>query len=88
MERIMLESLYNVPLTQIQRYVADSCQPLNHSAHTLVYSFANRSARLMDAYRNGLDGAQAAWANRKYHGHRTLPSTHIQESLARSSARE
>jgi len=27
----------------------------------------------MDAYRKGLTGAQAVWANRKYHGHRTLP---------------
>jgi hypothetical protein len=56
MERTMLESLDDVPLTQIQRYVADSCQALNRSAHTLVYSFTNRSARLIDAHRNGLDG--------------------------------
>ncbi|KAJ7052810.1 hypothetical protein C8F01DRAFT_997464, partial [Mycena amicta] len=35
--------------------------------------FANRSIRFMDAYRKGLDGSQAAWAARKYSGHRTLP---------------
>lgn len=27
----------------------------------------------MDAYRKGLNGVQASWANKKYHGHRTLP---------------
>ena len=35
--------------------------------------FANRSARFIDAYTQGLSGAEAAWANRRYHGHRTLP---------------
>ena len=28
----------------------------------------------MDAYRKGLDGVQASWANKKYHGHHTLPA--------------
>lgn len=28
----------------------------------------------MDGYRRGLDGKQAAWANKKYHGHRVLPA--------------
>ncbi|RXW11883.1 hypothetical protein EST38_g13972, partial [Candolleomyces aberdarensis] len=37
--------------------------------------FANRSLRLMDAYRSGLDGRQAAWAAKKYRGHRVLPSS-------------
>lgn len=27
----------------------------------------------MDAFRNGLTAEQAAWASKKYHGHRTLP---------------
>jgi len=29
----------------------------------------------MDAYRQGLDGKQAAWANKKYRGHRVLPDS-------------
>jgi len=29
--------------------------------------------KLRDVYRKGLTGADAAWANRQYHGHRTLP---------------
>jgi hypothetical protein len=39
----------------------------------MFYRFANRSARFIFAYREGLSGAQAAWANKKYHGHRILP---------------
>ena len=35
--------------------------------------FANRSRRFMDAYDRGLNGRQAAWAARKYRGHRILP---------------
>jgi len=35
--------------------------------------FSNRSARFIDAYGQGLSGAEAAWANRRYHGHRSLP---------------
>ena len=34
--------------------------------------FANCSARFINAYKRGLDGPQAAWANKKYHGHRVL----------------
>ncbi|KAG2153086.1 uncharacterized protein EDB93DRAFT_1239874 [Suillus bovinus] len=37
--------------------------------------FSTRSLRFMDAYRQGLNGKQAAWALKKYHGHRTLPET-------------
>ena len=33
----------------------------------------NRSARFISAYAQGLSGAQAVWANKKYHGHHTLP---------------
>jgi hypothetical protein len=33
----------------------------------------------MDAYRKGLTGAQAAWATRKYHGHRKLPDSIMRE---------
>lgn len=33
----------------------------------------------MDAYHKGLDGQQAAWANKKYRGHRVLPHTIMEE---------
>jgi hypothetical protein len=38
-----------------------------------IISYANRAARFISAYGQGLTGPEAAWANRKYHGHRTLP---------------
>jgi len=40
-----------------------------------IRRFANRSRRFMDAYNKGLDGKQAAWASRKYRGHRVLPAS-------------
>ncbi|KIJ33887.1 hypothetical protein M422DRAFT_182735 [Sphaerobolus stellatus SS14] len=41
--------------------------------------FASRSARFMDAYQRGLTGSQAAWANKKYHGHRVLPNSILED---------
>ncbi|PPQ68183.1 hypothetical protein CVT24_005070, partial [Panaeolus cyanescens] len=41
--------------------------------------FANRSARFIDAYSRGLNGRQAAWAARKYKGHRVLPESIMDE---------
>jgi hypothetical protein len=38
-----------------------------------LISYANRAARFISAYAQSLTGPEAAWANRKYHGHRTLP---------------
>jgi hypothetical protein len=29
----------------------------------------------MDAYRKGLNGQQAAWAAKKYRGHRVIPAS-------------
>ena len=40
---------------------------------TVAYRYANWSARFIHSYGEGLTGSQAAWANQKYHGHRTLP---------------
>jgi hypothetical protein len=41
----------------------------------LFTRYAARSRRFMDAYLKGLSGKQAAWAGKKYHGHRVLPET-------------
>ncbi|KAF9470849.1 hypothetical protein BDN70DRAFT_998814 [Pholiota conissans] len=41
--------------------------------------FANQSRRFMDAYSRGLNGRQAAWASRKYRGHRVLPESLMDE---------
>ncbi|KIJ50563.1 hypothetical protein M422DRAFT_155317, partial [Sphaerobolus stellatus SS14] len=45
----------------------------------IIFLFANWSAQFMDAYRCGLTGAQAVWANKKYRGHRVLPDTIMEE---------
>ncbi|KAI0311296.1 hypothetical protein OF83DRAFT_1223351 [Amylostereum chailletii] len=37
--------------------------------------YAMRVRRFVDAYSKGLTGQQAAWAGKKYHGHRVLPDT-------------
>ena len=34
---------------------------------------SNRATQFIWAYSQGLTGAEAAWANQKYHGHRILP---------------
>ena len=42
--------------------------------------FATRSRRFMDAYYDqGLNGRQAAWAARKYRGHRVIPASIMDE---------
>ncbi|KAF8161627.1 hypothetical protein B0H34DRAFT_796383 [Crassisporium funariophilum] len=41
--------------------------------------FANQLRRFMDAYERGLNGRQAAWAARKYRGHRVLPAGIMEE---------
>ncbi|KAF8879235.1 hypothetical protein CPB85DRAFT_1234558, partial [Mucidula mucida] len=35
--------------------------------------FATRSSRFLDAYSKKLSAAEAAWTNKKFRGHRTLP---------------
>jgi len=42
---------------------------------TLIWKFARKSARYMDAYRKGLTGKAAEFATRKYHSHRRVPAT-------------
>jgi hypothetical protein len=38
----------------------------------MIKKFATHSRHFMDAYNHGLNGRQAAWAVRKYQGHRVL----------------
>ncbi|KDN39039.1 hypothetical protein RSAG8_09075, partial [Rhizoctonia solani AG-8 WAC10335] len=44
-----------------------------------IRRFWNRSLRFIDAYRCGLNGQQAAWAAKKYRGHRVLPADIMRE---------
>lgn len=47
-------------------------QCLNACPVDTIRRFINRSWRFTDAYRQGLTGKAAAWAVRKYKGHRTI----------------
>jgi len=70
MEKKMLQSLNNIPLEQIWRWVL--CYLFFLGTKTF-FRFADRSACFISAYHQGLSGAQAIWANQKYHGHCILP---------------
>ncbi|KAG0696800.1 hypothetical protein DFH29DRAFT_949552 [Suillus ampliporus] len=39
----------------------------------IIHRFATQSLWFMDPYRKGLQGKQAAYAVKRYHGHCTLP---------------
>jgi len=45
----------------------------NYLSYLSSISYANRAACFISAYGQGLTSLEAAWANCKYHGHRTLP---------------
>jgi hypothetical protein len=45
-----------------------------------ISRYANHAARFMHTYLKGLTGSQAAWANKSYHGHWTLPPDLIELS--------
>ncbi|KIJ42812.1 hypothetical protein M422DRAFT_170684, partial [Sphaerobolus stellatus SS14] len=47
-----------------------------------ILRYANRAARFLHAYSQGLTGTQAIWANRCYHGHRTLPPNMVKDAIA------
>ncbi|KEP45062.1 DDE family endonuclease [Rhizoctonia solani 123E] len=44
----------------------------------VIRRFAARSRRFVHAYRTGLSGVEAAWANKAFHGHRVLPEALMQ----------
>lgn len=85
MESTVKGSLDSVSIDQIRKYVPFSLLFLIF-LRSLHHRFANRAARFVSAYRDGLSGSQAAWANKKYHGHRTLPPASILEAKDTISA--
>ena len=71
MERNVIGCLKEISQLQILRYVVHYSILINIPKKFSRY--ANHSARFIDSYAQGLSGPEAAWANKKYHGHRTLP---------------
>ncbi|KAI6109934.1 hypothetical protein F5141DRAFT_1004149, partial [Pisolithus sp. B1] len=41
--------------------------------------FSNHSKQFLDAYQQGLNGKQAAWASKRYQGHQVLPEGILKE---------
>ena len=64
----------NPGLAQVCKVLARTLVSLGSPPNTgRKKRYANRSAHFINAYSQGLSGPEAAWANRKYHGHRCLP---------------
>lgn len=73
MEENVKNSLDDVPVVQIRRWASSRTWCPAIFSDLILISYANRAARFISAYGQGLSGSEATWANRKYHGHRTLP---------------
>jgi hypothetical protein len=58
---------------------ANTLQVLASIPLLMMRKFVTRSRHFMDAYDRGLNERQAAWAARKYRGHRVLPQSILKE---------
>ncbi|KIY61088.1 hypothetical protein CYLTODRAFT_363327 [Cylindrobasidium torrendii FP15055 ss-10] len=47
---------------------------LSEIPHICIKRFFNRMWRFVSAYQQGMSGPMAAWAQKKYRGHRVIPS--------------
>ena len=77
MEHNVIACLDDVPLLQIKWQVLNFYGRYIVLIYSSFSSYANRSACFISAYSQGLSGGEAAWANRKYHGHQTLPPSMV-----------
>ncbi|KAF8144126.1 hypothetical protein K438DRAFT_1993106 [Mycena galopus ATCC 62051] len=55
------------------------CEALATVPLNMMKRFGNHSAKFADAYAKGLNRRQAAWAARKYRGHRVIPESILEE---------
>ena len=67
------------PSSREEDLEANTLRSLDSIPLPMMRKFATRSRRFMDAYDRGLNGKQAAWAARKYRGHRVLPPNIFEE---------
>ncbi|THV00602.1 hypothetical protein K435DRAFT_932378 [Dendrothele bispora CBS 962.96] len=65
LERNTITSLDSIPIICIRRCVD--------------HLFFNRALRYTDAYAKGLNGREAAYASRRYRGHRTIPTDYLKD---------
>ncbi|TFK26114.1 hypothetical protein FA15DRAFT_679808 [Coprinopsis marcescibilis] len=71
MGRLMLICLDKID--RLLMFLLDTC------VYNSLLGSQNRGARFISAYDLGLSGAEAAWANKRYHRHRTLPPIMLAE---------
>ena len=80
LEHNVLEALESVPLESMRRWgFAFSVLSYCTNISVNLSRFSIRSRRFMDGYQRGLNGKQAAWASKKYRGHRVLPESIMRE---------
>ena len=73
MEENVKNSLDDVPIVQIQRWAYRVNAHCQRSKINSLSVTQNHVAWFISTYDQGLSSPEAVWANRKYHGHRTLP---------------
>jgi hypothetical protein len=83
LEMNVLAALESVPLVTMQQYgtFLNLINDFINLAHIHDHRYAQHSRQFIDADTHGLNGKQAAWASRRYHGHRALPETLMNDLL-------
>ncbi|KAF9507821.1 hypothetical protein BS47DRAFT_1373802 [Hydnum rufescens UP504] len=69
------------PSSRIEDVEKNSKAALDMVSILSMQWFSNWSLQYMDGYQRGLDGREAAWATRKYHGHCQMPADATQEMI-------
>jgi transposase len=76
----MIESLEKVTIGEMRRYLAQLSHGFNLFSFDSHFSrYSRRSRRFTDAYHHGLTGRQAIWASKIYRGHRSMPTTLMED---------
>ncbi|KDQ28737.1 hypothetical protein PLEOSDRAFT_1075675 [Pleurotus ostreatus PC15] len=65
----------NPPSSKVEDLERNMVAALDSVSLEQIRRYSRRCRRFIDAYRKGLDGKQAAWANKKYQGHWVLPES-------------
>ncbi|KAF7319733.1 hypothetical protein MKEN_00755500 [Mycena kentingensis (nom. inval.)] len=75
----------NPPSSKEEDVIANALAALDSIPLDAIRKYCNRAWRFTDAYQKGLTGMQAAFAGKKYHGHRVVPPS-IWEDMDRSAS--
>jgi hypothetical protein len=80
LEKNLISVLESVPMATMQQWVSFTMVHPHGiwglwNLISLINRYAQQSCKFMHAYYHGLNGKQAAWASKKYRGHRVLPES-------------